>query len=178
MWMPPGSFWTQPKGEVHITAAQGRGSMAYIEIDQGPYLVLPTVRAFDSGERPVNVDVTNIVWLDASVLLTNGPRQPLSAGNRPAVAFLWGERSEEGLYGAFVKLPSGFDGRVVSRAPSFRAIVIKGLPRYGEDSIVLEPGSYFASDQPSAHRVAAGAEGEVVLYVRTSGPFEVVATAP
>ena len=23
MWMPPGSFWTQPAGEAHITSAKG-----------------------------------------------------------------------------------------------------------------------------------------------------------
>jgi hypothetical protein len=56
MWMPPGSFWTQPKGEVHITAAKGVTNVALVEIDKGPYLVLPVEEAFDSGERPVNVD--------------------------------------------------------------------------------------------------------------------------
>ena len=41
MWMPAGSFWTQPKGEVHITAAKGNTNVALVEIDKGPYLVLP-----------------------------------------------------------------------------------------------------------------------------------------
>ena len=66
MWMPPGSFWTQPAGEVHITAAKGGDAMAYIEIDQGPYLVLPKEKAFDKGERPVNVVPSNVVWLSGS----------------------------------------------------------------------------------------------------------------
>jgi hypothetical protein len=66
MWMPAGSFWTQPKGEVHITAAKGTETLAYIEIEEGPYLVLPAEKAFDSGERPVNVDKSNIVWLGVS----------------------------------------------------------------------------------------------------------------
>ena len=42
--------------------------MAYIEIDEGPYLVEPTENAFDNGERPVNLDRSNLVWLDASDL--------------------------------------------------------------------------------------------------------------
>ncbi|NND00731.1 MAG: DUF4437 domain-containing protein, partial [Gammaproteobacteria bacterium] len=41
MWMPAGSFWTQPKGESHITAAKGARNIALVEIDQGPYLVQP-----------------------------------------------------------------------------------------------------------------------------------------
>ena len=39
MWMPAGSFWTQPKGEVHITAAKGSNNIALVEIDEAPYLV-------------------------------------------------------------------------------------------------------------------------------------------
>ena len=41
MWMPAGSFWTQPRGESHITAASGDSNVAYIEIEDGPYLVRP-----------------------------------------------------------------------------------------------------------------------------------------
>ena len=62
MWMPVGSYWTQPAGEAHITSAKGKSNMAFIEIDQGPYLVKPIQAAFDSGERPVNVHASNTVW--------------------------------------------------------------------------------------------------------------------
>ena len=80
MWMPAGSFWTQPKGEVHITAARGATNVALVEVDKGPYLVLPIEEAFDSGKRPVNVDASNIVWVDQ-------PGMQASA-NGPKVAYL------------------------------------------------------------------------------------------
>ena len=64
MWLPAGSFWTQPAGEAHVTSAGDAFNMAYVEIDDGPYLVKPTDESFDSGERPVNLDHTNLVWLD------------------------------------------------------------------------------------------------------------------
>ncbi len=35
LWMPVGSYWTQPAGEVHITAARG-ASIGYVEIQSGP----------------------------------------------------------------------------------------------------------------------------------------------
>ena len=41
MWMPAGAFWTQPPGQVHITPAKGKNVVAYIEIDNGLYLVMP-----------------------------------------------------------------------------------------------------------------------------------------
>jgi len=64
MWMPAGSFWTQPKGETHITSAKGKKSIAFIEIESGPYLVQPINKSFDSGERPINVVPSNFVWID------------------------------------------------------------------------------------------------------------------
>lgn len=177
MWMPPGSFWTQPKGEAHITAAQGSDNMAYIEIDEGPYLVLPTARAFDSGERPVNVDASNVVWLAATPVADASSRSPEST-DHAAVAFLWGSPTNGQLHGALVRLPGGFDGRIETYGASFKAIVIKGQPRTGandDDCKTLEPGSYFASHGARSHHLATDPGCESVLYVRTDGGFEIVA---
>ena len=68
MWMGPGSFWTQPAGATHITAARADAglSTAFLEIQEGPYLVQPKDRAFANGEFPVNVAAGNIVWIDAA----------------------------------------------------------------------------------------------------------------
>ena len=54
MWMPTGSFWTQPNGGVHITAAKWSNTLAYIETEEGPDLVLAVEKAFDSEDKPVN----------------------------------------------------------------------------------------------------------------------------
>ena len=82
MWMPTSSYWTQPKGQVHITAAKGREILAYIEIEEGPYLVLPVEKRFRGEEVPINVDASNIVWLD--------PHRLTSRNDGPKIAFLWG----------------------------------------------------------------------------------------
>ena len=55
MWMPTGSYWTQPLGGAHITSATGGTTVAYIEIEEGPYLVRPVDQATASGQHPVNV---------------------------------------------------------------------------------------------------------------------------
>ncbi len=178
MWMPEGSFWTQPKGEVHITAAKGTDSLAYIEIEKGPYLVLPKEEAFDSGERPVNVDKSNIVWLDASdITWVDQPGESASA-NGPKVAFLWGNTQDGQLNGTFVKLPAGFTGKLRSHGSTFRAVVIQGQPQYqvpGETDVkALEPGSYFSSKGESVHQVSSKAGEESIIYVRTDGKFDVI----
>lgn len=121
MWMPTASFWTQPAGGGHITSAEGSKNLAYIEIEDGPYLVLPTEEAFDSDEKPINVDVSNIVWIDQ-------PGIPTSA-SEAKVAFLWGNPQENQLYGTFVKLPAGFTGNIHSHGSTFRAVVIQGEPQ-------------------------------------------------
>ena len=162
MWMPPGSFWTQPKGEVHITAAKGATNVALVEIDQGPYLVLPVEEAFDSGERPVNVDASNIVWVD--------PPSMLASASGPKVAYLWGNLQDGQSNGTFVRLPAGFAGKIRSWGSTFRAVIIKGQPKYlGADAKNLEPGSYFGSKGEAVHLVSCCDEEESVIYVRTNG---------
>ncbi len=163
MWMPAGSFWTQPKGEIHITAAEGTDALAYIEIEKGPYLVLPAEEHFDSGERPVNVDKSNIVWLDASDIIWVD--QPGAQ-----VAFLW---QEGALNGTFIKLPAGFDGTIDSQGTTFRAVVVKGqLMHQAATGSVLEPGSAFHAEGASVHRVTSNQE--TVLYVRTDGKYNLM----
>lgn len=179
MWMPAGSFWTQPKGEVHITSATGTDSLAYIEIEKGPYLVLPKEEAFDSGERPVNVDKSNIVWLDASDITWVDQHGMSDSVNGPKVTYLWGDTQEGQLNGTLIKLPAGFTGKINSHGSDFRAVVIKGLPQYKmskEDVKTLEPGSYFSSKGVSAvHHVSSKAgEEKTIIYVRTNGKYDVI----
>ena len=167
MWMPTGSFWTQPAGEVHITAAKGPTNVAYIEIDKGPYLVLPPKEAFDRRERPINVHASNIVWVDQPGIpaFTNGPK----------VAFLWGTPQDSQLSGTLVKLPAGFTGKINSHGSTFRAVVIQGHPQYmGADSKTLEPGSYFGSKGESGHQISSKAGEESIIYVRTDGKYDVI----
>ncbi|MEL7037242.1 MAG: DUF4437 domain-containing protein [Cyanobacteria bacterium J06592_8] len=174
MWLPTGSFWTQPAGGVHITAAEGSNNLAYIEIDEGPYLVLPTEEAFSSDDKPINVDPSNIVWIDP-------PGISLSA-NGPKVAFLWGNPQDDQLYGSFVKLPAGFTGKIRSHGSTFHAVVIQGQPQYQvtseTDIKTLVPGSYFGLKGESVHQVSSEATEESIIYVRTNGKFDVIPAQP
>ena len=168
MWMPTGSFWTQPAGGVHITAAKGNNSLAYIEVEDA-FRVLPPQKAFSSDEKPINVDTSNIVWIDQ-------PGMPASA-NGAKVAFLWGNPQGEQLYGTLVKLPPGFTGKIRSRS-TLRAVVIQGQPQYQVSSETkvktLVPGSYFSSQGKSVHQVSSKAREESIIYVRTDGKFQVI----
>ena len=144
--------------------------MAYIEIEKAPYLVLSFKEAFDSGERPVNVDASNIVWIDQ-------PGIPASADG-PKVAFLWGNPQDDQLNGTLVKLPAGFNGKLNSHGSTFRAVVIQGQPQYqmpGEiDVKTLEPGSYFSSKGESVHQISSKDGEESIIYVRTDGKYDVI----
>ncbi|MEM1178171.1 MAG: DUF4437 domain-containing protein [Acidobacteriota bacterium] len=169
LWMPAGSFWTQPKGEVHITSAQGSSNIALVEIDEGPYLVRPPDQAFDSGERPVNIVPSNLVWVAPPGFAMD------DAG--PRVSYLWGRLDAVASNGTFLKLPAGFRGEIRSDAEIFRAVVIQGPVRHaGADPGDLPPGSYFSSEGPFTHAVST--EAEAVLYIRTVGQYAVVESAP
>lgn len=163
MWMPKGSYWTQPKGEPHITAARGHKNVAYIEIDEGPYLVAAPKEAFDSGERPVNVDPSNLVWLKS----VETPRVK--------IAHLWGDLTERQINGSFVKLPPGFTGSICNSS-TVQVVAVKGLYRYGSsDEEVMTPGSYFSSNEESANRIVCEAAESCIFYVRAAGKYAVIA---
>ena len=173
MWMPAGSFWTQPAGEVHITAAKGKNALAYIEVE-GAFGVLPAAKAFANKERPINADATNIVWLDASNSDWIQKPETSTAANDPKVAFLWGKPQGSQLNGTLIKLPANFTGTINSRGQAFRAVVIQGQAKHhGVDVKTLGPGSYFGSKGASEHRISCAPGDDCIIYVRTAGNYVV-----
>ncbi|GAK77793.1 hypothetical protein JCM19296_3402 [Nonlabens ulvanivorans] len=128
-WLPAGSYWQQPAGEAHITAADGEDNMAFLDIQEGPYLVQPTSEAFDNGERPINVDESNLVWLNANDI------EWVSEKSNVETAFLWGGSHEKNqLRATLIKLPAGFKGKIKNLSTNFRAVVISG----GSHSSIFE----------------------------------------
>tara|TARA_R110002020_G_scaffold17804_10_gene63141 strand:+ start:16114 stop:16968 length:855 start_codon:yes stop_codon:yes gene_type:complete len=167
MWMPVGSFWTQPAGEPHITSAKGEGTMAYIEIDNGPYLVKPTNESFDQGERPINIDASNIVWLD------NNQTNWISANNQSKISFLW--KNAEGVRGVLVKLPAHFKGNIYSKGTILYGVIIEGNVDYimpNLDAVTnLDAGSYFESTGNSVHEIST--TKKALIYIRTNNIIEI-----
>lgn len=165
MWLPSGSFWTQPAGESHITAADGSDNLIYLEIDSGPYLVFSAEKAFDNGERPINVDERNLVWLDAKDV------KRLDKSN-VQIAYLWGKPHLAN--GSFVKLPTGFKGSIENEN-GLKAVVVRGKATYRwnrEKTIVaLSPSSFFSSKAKGEHGI--NVETEVVLYINSNGRYDV-----
>ena len=172
MWLTPGSFWTQPAGEAHITAAQGQDNLAYVEIDNGPYLVNPASEAFDNGEKPVNVDQSNFSWVDSSDLKWIKLDNQEKNSRRPEVAFLWGTYEDNQLSGLMLKLPPQFKGNIVSQSEEFKAVVIQGTFNYG-NSQELNPGSFIESNDSFSHSVTTSGDS-AILYIRTRGKFKLI----
>lgn len=169
MWMPTGSFWTQPRGAAHITAAKGIETLAYIEIEEGPYLVRPVEQSFESDEKPVNLDASNIVWLNAFEIIGSVPIDASTPTDDAKIAFLWGNPEDERRSGILVKLRAGSAGVMRSNRSSYRAVVIQGSPAHhaveGSDPTIMGPGSYIGSNGASA-RVSCESREDCILYVR------------
>ena len=163
--MSPGSYWTQPKGESHITSARGPNNMAYVEIEAGPYLVKPVEDAFASGENPVNLDASNLVWVN-------------SKESNVSLSFLWGKPNSDQLSGTMIKLPKAFVGSLKTKGNLSKIIVVKGQLEYlnemANDSVILNPGSFLGADEPSTFTLATPSES--LLYIRTNDVFEVVSS--
>lgn len=171
MWLPTASYWTQPAGQNHITAAMGDSNLIFLEIDSGPYLVKPEAQQFDNGERPINVHASNGVWLDET-------QSKLIKGDNIAIAHLWQSRQPDSTAGYLLKLGAGFSGHVRIDANEFRAVVIQGKVAYksGEylKTLPLLPGSYFSSTGVFIHDVDA--REETIIYVRHDGTLNAVHT--
>ncbi len=170
MWLPQGSYWTQPAGANHITAANGEDNLIYLEIDSGPYLVKPTAGQFDNGERPINVHESNLVWLDSS-------ESTLISDERLAVAYLWQHSGEQHESGLMLKLPAGYSGQLMNNDAELKAVVIQGDIAYQskehKSTISLAAGSYFTSQAGFENHLTAMAQS--IVYVRTQGSFKIVA---
>lgn len=180
-WMGPGSFWTQPAGESHITAAsRNSGAIAFLEILEGPYLVQASKLAFDNGERPLNLEARNVVWLDGSDVTWVDIGEQGTAAEGPSMAFLWGKPENQQKNGSFLRLPAGFSGGILKgNGSQLRAVVISGQAVHQvaghSKSKRLEPGSYFGSKGEIAHNISCAAGGDCVMYVRTEGRYVVTA---
>jgi len=167
MWMTPGSFWTQPLGESHITSAQGSENIALVEIDQGPYLVKPVSESFDNGERAINIDASNVVWLDHEK--TNW----VKGSSKAEISFLLDQQRKDGLKSLFIKLPQGYKGTILSEGSVFHAVIIKGEAQYTlpqTDALKsLDVGSYFGSSDQARHSIVNNNIEDILIYVRTNG---------
>lgn len=165
MWLPTGSFWTQPAGESHVTAADGQDNLIYLEIDSGPYLVHSSVKAFDNGERAINVDERNLVWLDAKDVRW-------LEKSKVQIAYLWGK--PHSANGSFVKLPAGFKGKI-KNDNGLKAVLVRGKATHQwnkeKTKTVLSPSSFFSSKAKGVHKISV--ETEVVLYINSNGRYAV-----
>ncbi|MCB4797724.1 DUF4437 domain-containing protein [Neotamlana laminarinivorans] len=168
-WLPAASYWQQPAGEAHITAADAEDNMAFLDIQEGPYLVKPTSEVFDNGEKPVNVDKTNLVWLNANDI------EWVSEKSNVETAFLWGSHEKNQLRASLIKLPVGFKGKIKNLSPNFRSVVISGKVTHQfskkDDENILEPGSYFGAEENASPLLKT--EVETVIYIRSNGKFKI-----
>ncbi len=164
MWMVPGSFWTQPLSESHITSSRG-SSVAYVEIDDGPYLVHPADQARVVAEKPVNIDAANLVWTRSAV-------------DGAWMAALWGD-PEAAKGGAMLRLQAGAIATVQGPTAPLRAVVIGGTPVFHApdgESQAAEPGSISTSTSVTLECEPEDPAGACLLYLRTEGGL-VLATA-
>lgn len=168
MWMPTGSFWTQPAGDNHITAANGVENLIYLEIDNGPYLVKPSQEYFDNGEVPLNLHQSNLAWLSTNTLAIN-------KGNNVKITPLWQNKDNELLKGVLVKLPLNFEGKISSKSDVFRVVIIQGNIHYksieNTSTKRLSAGSYFSSLDDFEH-IISSSEG-ATLYIRSNGRYQI-----
>ena len=151
MWMPQGSYWTQPAGEAHITSAKGKTNIALVEINSGPYLVKPTKQKFDNGERPYNIHASNIIWSDdGDFKLVN----------------LWKNKSGI-VIGRLLK----FQRSLKLKIEDSKLVLIKGEIKARDH--LLEAGSLISVERKANVEIACKTK-ECVLYLKSDNNFQIL----
>lgn len=165
-WLPAGSFWTQPAGQDHVTAANADKNLIYLEIDHGPYLVKPSSEKFDNGEHSINIHSSNLVWL-------NHTQSSLIDAEKVSISYLWQKENGASTKGALLKLQPGFSGQLNVGKQGVRGVVISGnvsLSPEGKSSWqAVQPGSYFRGN--GENNILLNSEAESIVYVRFSDTF-------
>ncbi len=144
MWMPKGSYWTQPAGEAHITSAKGKSNIALVEIDNGPYLVRPIKNKFDNGERPINIHASNIIWRNQG---------------RYQLAELW--QNKDGIVtGTLLR----FSSDIKIKMSKAKLVLVGGRIMTKEQA--LNPGSLVSVDDTAAIKFTCKVD-ECIVYLKS-----------
>ncbi|MEM8695927.1 MAG: DUF4437 domain-containing protein [Pseudomonadota bacterium] len=167
-WMGPGSFWVQAAGEDHITAAKpGSPSLAFLEIETGPYLVEPSSEAFPPPDASVNLAADDIEWSsisNAQWVTSDG------SGAFAEFADLWGDPVSGQPNARFLRLERGAPVQVRFDESDLRAVVIQGTVEHQvpavSSPVVLGPGGFFRTNAAVANDLTCR-EDVCVVYLRT-----------
>lgn len=119
----------------------------------------PVEQATATAERPINMDASNVVWVDLA--------------GQPAlkIAYLWGDPSGAQPGGVFIKVPA--QRASVLNNPKLRAVLILGEATVpGQPA--MTPGSLLSASDGGA-QVTCKSAAACVLYVRTDGGLTVSA---
>lgn len=151
MWMPKGSYWTQPAGEAHITSAKGKTNIALVEINHGPYLVRPIKKKFDNGERPYNIHASNIIWREQ--------------GSYKSVD-LWKNKSGN-IIGSLLRF-----GKILNlETEESKLVVVKGKISINDQT--LKPGSLISVNKKAEVKVSCNAN-DCILYLKSDEEYKVL----
>lgn len=149
MWMPNGSYWTQPAGEAHITSAKGTPNIALVEVDYGPYLVRPVDSSFNNGERPFNIHYSNILWEEKK-----GIKKVKTWKNKAGT-----------VGGLLIK----FSEKLKIKPSQARIVGIRGVTELRKQQ--LNPGSLVTVDVPTILEFSCKSE-ECIVYLKSDQSFK------
>ncbi len=148
LWLPKGSYWTQPAGEPHITSAKGQTNIIFLEIDHGPYLVKPIDQEFQNGEYPLNIHASNIIWHKKS--------------NREET-YLW-KAQDDKVSGKMIRF-KGLENLPVKQS---YLVILAGTISF--QNTELHPGSMIKVSKDSLLDLNCISDQECKMYVKAMNP--------
>lgn len=165
VWMGPGSFWAQAAGENHITEAKpGASALAFLEIQEGPYKVMPPEERFSSPDESVNLKAEDMEWTSVAGAGWADGDDAIEATS------LWGSDEAGQPHGRLVRMGAGSSATITFADRALKAVVIDGSVEHSvegvSDPVALGEGAYFSTNAAVPNSLNCTASS-CLVYLRT-----------
>ena len=162
--MGPGTMWTEPADEAHVTACVGEEDCVFVGRMDGPMAMTPVDAPSETAKATV-VPAAEIAYQPVN------PEQPQG----PGMALLSGDQTQ-GAFVALARFPGGMITPEHVHTAGYVGVVIAGQIKDGEGA-AKTAGSYWNNAAQHPHETSCVEGQDCVFFVSMDGAMDMTPTA-
>ena len=160
----PGTLWTEPANEAHVTGCVGDEDCVFVGRMDGPMAMTPV-------ETPDETPSASVVGAADIEYTPVNPEQP----EGPGMAVLSGDQTQ-GAFVALVRFPGGLSTPEHVHSASYVGVVISGQIQDGEGA-AKAPGSHWNNAAGHPHQTSCVEGDDCVFFVSMDGAMDMTPVA-
>ena len=162
--MGPGTMWTEPADEAHVTACVGDEDCVFVGRMDGPMAMTPV-------ETPAEAPSLSVVAAADIEYTPVNPEQPQG----PGMALISGDQTQ-GAFVALAKFPGGMSTPEHVHTAGYVGVVISGQIKDG-DGAAKTAGSYWNNIAQHPHETSCVEGQDCVFFVSMDGAMDMTPVA-